>query len=391
MAPLEDLVEINPRISKSRLEEQDSVPYVPMSAVSEDGRLLSLDFKAGKSIGGYRYFAEGDVLVAKITPCLENGKALVVPRLPRRHGCGSTEFHVLRAGPEIDRRYLFFMVWNERFRSFAMENMSGTAGQKRLPVSALARFVIPVPTLDEQRRIVGLLDKSYMLRILSLERLFHAKSLAEAIFLDMFGSSFEGRRWPAEDLEHLTDIASGVTKGRKLRGKETSSVPYLRVANVQDGYLDLEDVQEIEVPVDDVEKYRLEPGDVVLTEGGDPDKLGRGAVWTGSIDPCIHQNHIFRVRLDPDRLLPTYFSAYLGSAHGKRYFLRAAKQTTGIASINMTQLRAFPVVVPPLSLQREFAERVERIKVLEKKLEAHLFAAEELFKALSQRAFSGEL
>ena len=152
---------------------------------------------------------------------------------------------------------------------------------------------------------------------------------------------------PVRQLQEVAEIGSGVTKGRKYQGRSTVHMPYMRVANVQDGYLKLDNVTEIEVAVDEISRYQLQPGDVLMTEGGDPDKLGRGAVWTGQIEPCLHQNHIFRVRTMQDVLEPWYFKAYLGSTEAKRYFLRCAKQTTGIASINKTQLRALPVPLPP--------------------------------------------
>ncbi len=134
-------------------------------------------------------------------------------------------------------------------------------------------------------------------------------------------------------------------------------------------------------------KYRLQAGDIVLTEGGDHDKLGRGALWSGEISNCIHQNHIFRVRLDCDKLLPVYFVYYLQTQIAKAYFLSCAKKTTNLASINMSQLKALPVPVPPLSLQRQFEQIVtatsrnlalqkqslERVELLIGSLQEHLF------------------
>lgn len=101
---------------------------------------------------------------------------------------------------------------------------------------------------------------------------------------------------------------------------------------------------------EEIERYRLEANDLRLAKGGDPDELGRGTLWDGSVPDCIHQNHVFRVRLHDKRLTPRFLNWLVGSGRGKRYFLRSAKQTTGIASINMTQLRAFPVLTPPLAL-----------------------------------------
>ena len=140
--------------------------------------------------------------------------------------------------------------------------------------------------------------------------------------------------------DHAT-ISSGITKGSLLREARVTPVPYLAVSNVQDQRIILENVKSIEATSDEIARYALEKGDILLTEGGDPDKLGRGAIWEGQIDPCIHQNHVFKVRLNSTVLRREFLSALLSSARGKRYFLRGAKQTTGIASINMSQLKKF--------------------------------------------------
>ncbi len=124
------------------------------------------------------------------------------------------------------------------------------------------------------------------------------EDLLRSVFLEMFGDPVTNPKgWEEAALTDVAEIVSGVTKGRKLGGKQTVFAPYLRVANVQDGYLNLSEIKEIEVLPTDIEKYRLLDGDILLTEGGDPDKLGRGTVWREHIEGCIHQNHIFRVRI----------------------------------------------------------------------------------------------
>ncbi len=134
------------------------------------------------------------------------------------------------------------------------------------------------------------------------------------------------------------------------------ALPYLRVANVQDGYLDLAEIKTICVRPERVERYRLQVGDVLLTEGGDFDKLGRGAVWLGEIENCLHQNHVFAVRPYKRHLLSSYLSALAGSDYGRKYFLSCSKQTTNLASINSTQLKAFPLLLPPLAEQKTIAD-----------------------------------
>jgi len=161
--------------------------------------------------------------------------------------------------------------------------------------------------------------------------------------------------WRVEPLERVATIQTGLPKGRR-KLQDPLRLPYLRVANVQDGYLDLSELKTIEVERARVERYRLWPGDVLLTEGGDLDKLGRGTVWRGEREVCLHQNHVFVVRPDPKQVLSSFLSALTGSDYGKRYFLACGKQTTNLASINSRQLKAFPVLVPPVAEQRRIVE-----------------------------------
>jgi len=209
----------------------------------------------------------------------------------------------------------------------------------------------------------------------------------------MFGlHNGDVKKWIIEPLSTCTEIVSGVTKGKKYNGNTLlRDVPYMRVANVKDGYLNLSEIKTIEVTDAEIHKYKLISGDLLLTEGGDPDKLGRGAVWSCEIDECIHQNHIFRVRAIGNRVNPVFLSALMASKYGKSYFFKAAKQTTGIASINSTQLKAFPLIKPPVDLQNQFAAIVEKVEFLRAQYTKSLKNLESLYGTLSQKALKGEL
>nr|WP_275689481.1 restriction endonuclease subunit S [Nitrosomonas oligotropha] len=211
--------------------------------------------------------------------------------------------------------------------------------------------------------------------------------------MDLFGDPVTNPKgWKTIPLDEIADIHSGITKGRKIREQVLTEIPYMRVANVQDGYIQLDDVATIAISDEEKERYLLMKHDILLTEGGDPDKLGRGAVWQAQIDPCIHQNHIFRVRIRNDEeFMPHYLSTLIGSQYGKRYFLIAAKQTTGIATINKTQLKEFPVLVPSIQLQKKFSNIVEKIEFQSQKITGNRLMMEKLFVSLTQRAFRGEL
>jgi type I restriction enzyme S subunit len=263
----------------------------------------------------------------------------------------------------------------------------------RVNLGQLGAVTVPFPPLVEQRRIADILDHADALRGKRRHTLAHVNDLAYSVFIEMFGDPLTNPRgWPDHvQLGDVAQIVSGITKGRKLNGLPVRTVPYLAVVNVQDRALDLRQVKTIAATEPEIERYRLEKNDLLLTEGGDPDKLGRGTLWSGEIDECIHQNHIFRVRLTDSRFLPVFVNWVVGSERGKRYFLQSAKQTTGIASINLTQLRGFPLIQPPIELQCEFARVLQRVHEQREVLEAAAGQQEELFSSLQYRAFRGEL
>lgn len=161
------------------------------------------------------------------------------------------------------------------------------------------------------------------------------------------------KEWSVKLLGSLAEIVSGVTLGSKVEISNEIEVPYLRVANVQDGYLDLTEVKTVLVSISQFEKLQLRYGDVLMNEGGDFDKLGRGSVWQEEIKPCIHQNHVFRVRPGDDKLRSYYLAFWSQSEMGKKYFVLNSKQSTNLASINSTQLNRFPVALPsPIEQER---------------------------------------
>ena len=172
--------------------------------------------------------------------------------------------------------------------------------------------------------------------------------------------------WMKVSLASLSTVQTGIAKG-KLVISSPISLPYLRVANVQDGRVDLTDIKDMTVSRADLARYSLRFGDVLFTEGGDFDKLGRGTVWRGQIEPCLHQNHVFAVRPDPTLLLPDFLAYQAASDYGRRYFQRSAKQSTNLASINSTQLKDFPILLPPLTEQHKIVEILHTLdKTLEK-------------------------
>jgi len=163
--------------------------------------------------------------------------------------------------------------------------------------------------------------------------------------------------WSNTLLHNVAEIRTGLSKSAKREGP-TVRKPYLRVANVQDGFLDLSEIKEIDVPSNQVARFTLKSGDMLLIEGnGNPENLGRGCIWDGQIQDCVHQNHIFAVRTLPSSgLFPSFLALQLQSDHGRNYLLSCAKGSTGLSTLNSGQLKLFPLLVPPIREQRQIAK-----------------------------------
>jgi type I restriction enzyme S subunit len=242
------------------------------------------------------------------------------------------------------------------------------------------------PPLDEQEKIASFLDAELkklddtigeMERMASLAREKRQAYISYAVTCGLdadvpkkaSGFNWIGSvpsHWRIVRLKFLARVQSGIPKGRSMEGKESITVPYLRVANVQDGFLDLTKVSTIEIAPQELARFLLQHGDVLMNEGGDFDKLGRGQVWRGEIAKCIHQNHVFAVR--PHDVQPEWL-ALITTAHcGRFFFMSRAKQSTNLASISSSNLRELRVPMPPpderqdvLSAVQEHSNRMDKL------------------------------
>lgn len=350
--------------------------WILNSDYSTDGvRLLQVgDIGVGKFLGKSARFVSlaradqlkctflepGDVLISRMPDPI--GRACIFPGLD--YPCiTAVDVSIWRPSADLaDGRYLVYALSTQKWFQRVLALASG-ATRPRIPRSKLEELSIPLPPLSEQRRIVAILDRQMALAnritLAANERTKAINVLAQAYLNEAFLCP-QAERWLTFTLGEKADIVSGITLGRKLDLEQTRLVPYLRVANVKDGYLDLKDLKSTPATSAEISALQLRTGDVLLTEGGDADKLGRGTYWRGEVSECIHQNHVFRVRLNDPECLPEFVSAQLCSAYGKRYFLAHAKQTTGIATINQRVIRNFPLKVPPLPEQQKIVAVLER-------------------------------
>ncbi len=265
--------------------------------------------------------------------------------------------HRLRAKGPIESRYMLHYMKHAADRGL-FSHLSGQTSIAHLPQDRFASWCVVHPeSLHMQRRISEILDgvDEWIALGRASKRKLH-QAMASATQERLRDLIRHVRT--TEPLEELGDVTGGFALGAEPAGGVSIELPYLRVANVQDGYIDTSEMKTVRIRPAELGRYALAPGDVLLTEGGDLDKLGRGAVWDGQIDPCLHQNHVFRVRCRPEKLLPEFLGEILASDYGKSYFLSVAKQTTNLASVNSSQVKAMPIPMLDLQDQGQFVAEV---------------------------------
>ncbi|WP_018404067.1 restriction endonuclease subunit S [Marinobacter gelidimuriae] len=449
------IAEINPRNTAADLTEASFIP-MPLVTTSYHGEHGDESRAWGEIKKGYSHFADGDIGLAKITPCFENSKAAVFRSLRNGVGAGTTELHVARPlSTAINPYFILLFLKSPKFLAEGKKVMTGSAGQKRVPKDYFAQTPLPLPPEDEQYRIVQKVDelmalcdrleqqtsnqleahetlvdtllgtlaqsqnateladnwtrlaahfdtlfiteqsidkiKQTILQLAVMGRLVEqdagdepASEFMKRLEITQQELSSESKQrktkplppieesegpfrlppgWFLSRLDDITDIQGGIAKGKKLSDKKMRSLPYLRVANVQRSSLDLSEIKDIEIAENEVERYLVHPRDLLITEGGDWDKVGRTAIWDGSINPMAHQNHVFRARLIMDEQNERWFEKYLNSQFARDYFAGSSKQTTNLASINKTQLRSCTIPLPPLEEQARIVDKFDELMV----------------------------
>ncbi|KAB2969763.1 MAG: hypothetical protein F9K18_00780 [Thermoanaerobaculia bacterium] len=344
---------------------------------------------------------------------LPTGSVLVVVRgmilahtLPVAVTTGSVtinqDIKALVCGPRILPEFLHAVLAGQARGLLSLAD-SSAHGTKKLETEVLQRFEVPCPSLEVQRRIVAALRAQTMdldelaaakQRILGLladkRKAIIATAVARGLDpeanLRNSGVPWLGvipAHWEMTRLKFVARVQTGIALGKGYGNQPTIEFPYLRVANVQDGFIDLSDVKTMAVPAREAAAATLRVGDVLMNEGGDADKLGRGALWDGSIAPCLHQNHVFALR--PASVSPEWLSMWTGSEFAKAYFETKAKQSTNLASISSTNLLELPIAVPPDIEQEAIVNHIGRETA---KLDAVRTATERTTALLKERRFA---
>ena len=297
-------------------------------------------------------------------------------------GDGLLNQHIFKAIPQEEKitSYFFFWMIKEAMQNMNNDNKHGIFMQ-HVTLDVFNNFSVPLPPLSEQKRIATYLfqkiSKADIMLDDTLSSITGYKKLKQAVITQAVTKGVRGERemkdsgvewigeipkeWRKTQLRHCATIKSGITLGKSY-SKDTVLIerPYLRVANVQGGYVDLNDLATIEVTPDEDLKYRLHSGDVLMTEGGDRDKLGRGCVWHGEIEPCLHQNHVFAVQTNETILLPEFLEYLTASDVGRSYFDVTAIKTTNLACTSSSKVLAFTIPLPPIEEQIEIVSYIKK-------------------------------
>lgn len=394
MKRLRYLATFNPPVPASvRTDAEGDYPLLPMDSINEFTDIGAPEARpVGELLNGYSYLEPTDVAYAKVTPCFENGKGLIGSVL-EGPTFATTEVTVLRPHNSVNQRFLGYLLQSSTFRHAAIASMTGAGGLKRVSETAMRDLRVPAPPFEEQELIADYLDRETAeidALIAEQDALLALLTEHRTSFVDSSLCALGSSKVP---LKYRGSLSAGLTLGA-VYNEPVSVHPYIRVANVQAGRLDLSRIAEVAVPDRVAETRRLYPGDVLMTEGGDRDKLGRGALWSGEVEGALHQNHVFAFRCGP-QLDPQFLVYVLESSEARQYFEATASQSTNLASTNSTLVKRLRIPDVSIQMQHAVVETLDNeIRMIEAASEDAyrlIELAEERRSALISAAVTGQI
>jgi len=401
---------INDETLSESTDADFELAYIDIGNVDSQGRVHDIvdhRFEDAPS-RARRIVRDGDVIISTVRTYLQ---AIASLENPPANLIVSTGFAVVRPTNVLHHRFCKYVLRATRFL-WEVEGRSTGVSYPAINASDLGDIKVSVPELEAQRLIANYLDretaridgliaeKERMLTLLEEKRAalisrVVTRGLDHNAPLKSSGQEWLGEipaHWGLQRLKQLAEVRGGLTLGKQY-GSELLEYPYLRVANVQDGYLKLDDILTVEVPASEAASNLLAYGDVLMNEGGDIDKLGRGCVWREEIAPCLHQNHVFAVR--PHSVGSDWLALWTSTLQAKRYFESRAKRSTNLASISGWNIKELPVPLPPvgeqLAIQNFLAVRHSRLETLGGELRDSLRLLTERRAALITTAVTGQI
>ena len=376
---LKDVARVNANALPAGTDADYEFDYLEISNVNYNGVVSTdaiehLRFEDAPS-RARRRVASGSTVISSVRPNLQ---AVAFFASAPKHLICSTGFNVVEPqSNKLAPQFTYYHLLSENARQYFEAAATGV-GYPAIGDKDFNAFTVTLPPLPEQQRIATYLaascaaidaavsakrrqlDTLDALRKSIIQRAV-TRGIAADAALEPTGNVWLEqipRGWKLVALKRIAEIRGGLTLGKQYEG-ELVERPYLRVGNVQDGHLDLADVSVIELPASVAAGVELWPNDVLMTEGGDLDKLGRGHLWRGEIPGCLHQNHIFAVRCFPHKLKPMFLAYATAAQYGRDYFEATGKKTTNLANTNATKVGQFPIPLPPLAEQEAICAHLD--------------------------------
>lgn len=385
---LTDVCDLNPRLSpEDRLDDAELVTFVPMSAVDESAGLIDKPEVRtfGEVANGYTSFRENDVLFAKVTPCMENGKAAVVGALENGLGFGSTEFHVLRPTVAVLPAYVFSYVRQQAFRERAASAFIGTGGLQRVPPDFLCRVKLPLPTLPEQRQIVEVLRQAEAVAKLRSDFDTLLLRTKRQLFVEMFGDPNPrfNDRWPIARLGKFVTVATGGTPSRVQLDSYGSTHAWVKSTDLKDNVIVATEERVSDLGIKRSNAKIYPPQTVMLAMYGQGQTRGRTAKLM--IDAACNQ--ACAALLPSDELLPDYVWVWLQLSYES---VRALGRGGQQENLNLDIVRGITLPKPPAPLQQEFSRRLNGLLELFEKSNAACAQLSKLQAVLGVEALTGD-
>ena len=364
----------------------DGTTYIGLENIETGGKFANVrSVSTGELASNKFVFTDKHVLYGKLRPYLAK-----VAR-PSFEGICSTDILPILPGEELDRDYLTHFLLQPSMIEMATSRSTG-ANLPRLSPKALAEFLIPLPPIAEQRRIAAILDKAEELRELRRQALRELDAIAQSIFIEMFGDPVSNPKgWNVCSAgSFIIDVTNGLTRRRKESDQGTDIV--LRLRDIRAGWIDFSEVNRISLERQESGRYEVTQGDLLFIRvNGNPNYVGRCAIFSGLDEPVYFNDHIMRVKTDPLKVDGKFLVFTLNGTLGKREIAAHRKTSAGQHTINQTGLSKIQLPLPPLHLQQEFTSRIESIDQLKTTHRESLTQLEALFASLQHRAFRGEL
>ena len=377
--PLSQVAEINPKADlPAHLPRDTMLDFLPMADVSEAGVVsVTAQRPLSEVQKGFTAFRKGDILIAKITPCFENNK-IAVADIATELGFGSTEFHVVRCDQlRLDSRYVLHLLRSNDVRIEGKKRMTGSAGQQRVPKKFLEDLQIPLPPLEEQKRIAAILDQADELRRKRQRAFDRLNQLGQAIFIEMFG---DGSTLETASLKSLGRVSTGSTPPTSDADSFGGPVPFVTPGDLGSGEAVKRTLTE-----SGAEKSRLVDAGAtfVCCIGATIGKMGQAterSAFNQQINAVDWGN-----RIDPT------FGFYAVQQIRNLVIHKGKGASTTLPILKKSEFEKLEIIVPPMSDQKEFAQRIDHIRKVLVDVSAHHGRLEVLFASLQHRAFRGEL